>query len=133
MVSLGLLSDAAHALDDAEAAGTIYPRLLPYADRVAVAYSEISTGSVSRYLGLLAATLERWDAGSDHFAMAVAVNERIGAHPWRAYAQLDFARMLLKSGGPHNRATAQQLARDASDTGRELGMGALAAAAAPIR
>ena len=132
LVCLGLLCEAARALDDAEAAGAIYPRLLPYADRVAVAYPEISTGSVSRYLGLLAATLKQWDAGAAHFAAAIAVNGRIGARPWRAYAQLDLARMLLERGRARDRTTAQQLAGEAADAGRQLGMDALVAAAASL-
>jgi len=129
LVSLGLLSEAAHTLDDADVAGAIYPRLLPYADRVAVAYPEISTGSVSRYLGLLATTLKQWDAAAGHFAAAIAVNGRIGARPWRAYAQLDLARMLLKRGQVRDRAAAKQLAEDAAQAGSELGIDALAAAA----
>jgi hypothetical protein len=129
LVSAGLLSEAAHALDDAEAAGVIYPRLLPYSDRVAVAYPEISTGSVSRYLGLLAATTKQWDAGAAHFTTAIEFNGRIGARPWRAYAQLDLARMLLKRGRARDRAASGKLVKEAADAGSELGIDALVAAA----
>ena len=45
---------------------------------------------------------------------------------------LDFARMLLERRGVRDGATAQQLAGDAADAGRELGMDALVAAAASL-
>ena len=38
--------------------------LLPFADRVAVSYPELSSGAVARYLGLLAAAMERWETPS---------------------------------------------------------------------
>src|SRR5262249_12522364 len=52
LVSMGFLAEAAAALQDAQRAGVLYEALLPYADRLAVSYPEICTGSVSRYLGL---------------------------------------------------------------------------------
>ncbi len=94
LVSLGLLSETATALGDAERASALYEMLLPYGDRVAVAYPEISTGSVARYLGLLASTMERWDDAERHFTEALEVHERIGARTWLRRTREDYARML---------------------------------------
>jgi hypothetical protein len=58
-VRQAIRAEAASALDDAGSATVLYELMLPYADRVAVSYPEISTGSASRYLGLLAATTGR--------------------------------------------------------------------------
>ena len=59
LASMCFLAEATALLGDAERAAVLYERLLPYADRVAVTYSEISLGSVARYLGLLAAAIGR--------------------------------------------------------------------------
>ena len=52
-----LLAEAARWLGDPDELRAVYRRLLPYDDRVAVSYPEVSTGAVARYLGLLAASL----------------------------------------------------------------------------
>ena len=63
----------------------------------------VCDGSASHYLGMLAATMERWDDAEQHFQEALAMNARIGARPWLAYTQHQYARMLLarhQPGGP---------------------------------
>ena len=84
LASMSLLAEAAAALGDSQRASVLYPRLLPYADRVAVTYSEISLGSVSRYLGLLAMTMRRWSDAATHLQVAEDVNQGTGATPWLA-------------------------------------------------
>ena len=93
LVSLGLLAEAANSLDDQERASALYELLLPYGDRIAVAYPEISTGAVARNLGLAAWTVERWEDAERHFEAALELNERVGARPWLARTQADRARM----------------------------------------
>src|SRR5205823_4588643 len=66
-VSMCLLAEAASRLDDRVPASALYDLLLPYADRVAVSYPEISVGPVSRFLGILAATIDRPDDAERHF------------------------------------------------------------------
>src|SRR5439155_2719356 len=66
LVSMSLLAETAGRLSDEACARTMYELLLPYADRVAIAYPEISTGAVSRYLGILASIGERWDEAGRH-------------------------------------------------------------------
>ena len=62
-----------------------------------------SRGSVARYVGLLATTTGRWDEAEWHFDEAIALNERIGARPWLARTQDDYARMLLPATRPATR------------------------------
>ncbi len=91
LVSVSLLAEAASQLGDAAAAAVLYPRLEPYADRVAVSTPEISLGAVARYLGLLAATLALRTDATRHFESALAVNRRINARPWLAFTERDIA------------------------------------------
>ncbi len=120
LVSMSRLAEAASSLGDTSRAATLYELLLPYGDRVAVTYSENVTGSVARYLGLLAATTERWEAAEQHFGDALAMNERIGARTWLAHTQHDLAHMLLNRGGEVTRA--RELLTTCRDMYRELGM-----------
>jgi tetratricopeptide (TPR) repeat protein len=121
LANMALLAETASALGDAERGSVLYDLLLPYA-RVAVSYAELSTGSVSRNLGSLAAVMERWDDAERHFADALAINERIGARAWLAHTQEDYARMLLARDGTGDRETAAELLTQAIDAYRELGM-----------
>ena len=98
LVSLGLLAEAANSLDDQERAAALYELLLPYGDRIAVAYPEISTGAVARNLGLAAWTVERWEDAERHFEAALELNERVGARPWLARTQADRAGMRRERG-----------------------------------
>ena len=126
-VGMSLLAETAASLDDVDRASVLYRLLLPYADRVAVIYPELGTGSVSRYLGMLAATESRWGDAEHHFQTALDVNERIGARPWLAHAQADFARMLSARGQPDDSERALELARDAVGGYERLGMDSFAA------
>ena len=123
LVSMGLLAEQATALKDAERARTLYDLLVPYADRVATSYSEACTGSVSRYLGLLAATSSRRELAGRHFDDAIVMNERIGARPWLAQTQEDYARMLIEGGTERaDRSQALALLDRAESTYLDLGM-----------
>jgi DNA-binding SARP family transcriptional activator len=126
LVSLGLLTETAAALGDVERAADLYRLLLPYGDRVAASYMEISTGAVARYLGLAASTMEHWDDAERHFRNALQMNERVGARPWLARTQEDYARMLLARATPGDHDKALQMLADASSTYSELGLDARA-------
>jgi len=130
LLGMSLLAEVACSLGDTPRMMELYQKLEPYADRVAVGYSEISVGSVSRYLGLLASTLERWEQAERHFEDALQMNEQIGARPWLAHTEEDYGRMLLDRGV---RERGSELIAAALETYRELGMeGALARATAPV-
>jgi DNA-binding SARP family transcriptional activator/tetratricopeptide (TPR) repeat protein len=122
LVGMSLLAETAASRSDAQRAATLYELLQPYADLVAVSYPEISLGSVSRYLGLLATTTELLDVSERHFARAVEMNERVGARPWLAHTQHDYADMLLKRDGPDDRKRAYELEDASRALADEIGM-----------
>jgi DNA-binding SARP family transcriptional activator len=129
LLSLSLLAETASSLGDARPAKVLYGKLLPYADRIAVGIPEISVGAVSRYLGLLASTIGRPQDAAGHFENALQTNERIGARPWLAHTEYDYARMLLDRGAPGDAARAEQLIESCLQASKELGMHALEARA----
>jgi tetratricopeptide (TPR) repeat protein len=89
---------------------------------VGVATPEISIGSLSRCLGILAAAMSRWDDAARHFEDAIAMNERIGARPWLALAREGYAGALLGRGGPGDEREAQEARAEAVESYRKLGM-----------
>jgi len=121
-VSLCLLAETAARLGDGAQAARLYELLLPYADRVAFSYPEISMGSISRFLGILASTRRDYDAAARHFEDALAMNERIGARPWLARTQEDYAHMLLSRAQPGDAERGQDLLDRARAAYTELGM-----------
>jgi DNA-binding SARP family transcriptional activator len=121
LLSTSLLAEAATACGDLRSAEGLYRILLPYA-ALNVDTLELSTGAVARYLGLLAAALERPDDAERHFDEAMAVNTRTGAGPWLAHAQGDLARLLLTRGRRGDGERAATLLEQAQATARELGL-----------
>ena len=122
LVSAGLIAETASCVGCTAGLEVLYGRLLPFADRVAVSLPEISTGSVARYLGLLMVTMQRWDEAAAHFEDALEVNARIGARPWLAHTQLDYAHILRSRNGPGDAERTQQLLSEAIATYGDLGM-----------
>jgi DNA-binding SARP family transcriptional activator len=128
-VSMCFLAETAARLGDRPRAATLYERLLPYADRVALSYPEISLGPVSRVLGILASTTGEYDAAVGHFEDAIAASERIGARPWLAHTRDEYAHMLLRRGEPDDADKAHSLLDSAQAAYSELGIRASAASA----
>jgi DNA-binding SARP family transcriptional activator len=121
-VSLCLLAETATRLGETAAASTLYGLLLPYADRVSISYPEISLGPVSRFLGVLASTACAYDEAAGHFEDALAISESIGARPWLAHTQDDYAHMLLTRDKPGDAEKAESLLDSARTAYRELGI-----------
>jgi DNA-binding SARP family transcriptional activator len=121
LLSASLLAELAVGRGDRERADALYRRLAAF-DGLNVDTEEVSTGAVSRYLGLLAAVMGRFEQAEVHFTDALAMNERIGARPWLAHTQEDYARMLLIRGDPAKRSQAEGLLASARAVYRELGM-----------
>jgi DNA-binding SARP family transcriptional activator len=132
LVGLGMLAEVARSLADAGRASVLYDLMLPYADRVAVGYLELSTGATSRCLGILAATTARWNDAERHFEAALEMNERIGARPWLAHTQRDYARTLSARGRTGDDERALELTRQALDGYHGLVMDTFAAEAANL-
>ena len=119
---MSLLAETSALLSDADSAAALYERLAPWAAFNAVDVGEGIRGSISRYLGILAVTTERRQEAEQHFDDALAMNESMGARPWLAYTQHDYAEILLARGGPGDRERARELLDSALATYHELGM-----------
>jgi DNA-binding SARP family transcriptional activator/tetratricopeptide (TPR) repeat protein len=130
LYGMSLLAETAVLLDDTDSAAVLYRLLLPWAALNAVDQAEGIRGSVARYLGMLATTGKHWDDAEPHFEEALTMNARMGARPWLAHTESDYARMLLARNGRGDRERAQELLDRALGTYRELGMDPWAAAAA---
>jgi DNA-binding SARP family transcriptional activator len=122
LYGMSLLAETSALLGDAHSASTLYRLLAPWAAFNAADHPEGFRGSVSRYLGILATTTKRWQDAERHFEDALAANQRMGARPWLAHTQHDYARMLLGRGDVGDRGRALELVGDALATYRELGM-----------
>jgi DNA-binding SARP family transcriptional activator len=122
LFGMTLLAPICAALRDTSRAAVMWELLSPYAHRNALGVPEVSTGSVSGSLGPLAATMGRWDEATRHFEDAIAMNTRMGARPWGARAQHDYAGMLLTRDAPEDRQRARELLALALETYRALGM-----------
>ena len=129
---MSLLAETSALVEDVDSASVLYGLLLPWAALNAANVSEAIWGSVSRYLGLLAATAAHWDAAARHFDDALDMNARMGARPWLALTQEDYARVLLARDSPGDRGRAETLLDAAIDGFRELRMEMHAASASEL-
>ncbi|MGH8972898.1 MAG: BTAD domain-containing putative transcriptional regulator [Acidimicrobiia bacterium] len=97
--------------------------LEPYADQVVTtSQGGAVTGSVSYYLGLLAATIGDWPQAEARFATAAATHARIDAPIWLARTRMEHARMLLLRGQLGDSDRARELLGQALATTRDLGL-----------
>jgi class 3 adenylate cyclase/tetratricopeptide (TPR) repeat protein len=120
---LGDLSELAISFCDTRRAALIYDIWYPYADHLyMIGLGNGCCGATTHWLGMLAGTMQRWDDAAAHFENAIETNVRIGARPFLARSQHEYARMLIErnKSGDHDRARA--LLDEAIPTYRELGM-----------
>lgn len=127
LLGVSLAAEACALLGDRASAETLYGQLAPFAGRHAIGHGEGSVGAVDRYLGLLAATMDRLEDAERYLDAAIQMNERMGARPWTAHSRHDLAMLLRRRDAPGDRARAAELDAAALATARELGMLALAA------
>ncbi len=120
--AMSFLAEAITLVGDRERAGVLYDVLLPYAHRNATVIMITSRGSIGRWLGLLATTLERHDDAAKHFEAALAMNKSMGARPLVAVTLLDQASGLLARGDAGDVVHARDLAREAHTLASDLGM-----------
>jgi hypothetical protein len=112
------------ALGRREACARLYDALAPYAARTAVsAGAVLFVGSVSHYLGLLAAATGRSDLARRHLGAAVAVHERLGARPWVLSSRFELARVLASDAASHDQV--RDLLSDVHAEAQRLGLGPL--------
>ena len=124
--AMSLLAETAALIDDVDSASELYELLVPWSALNAADHPEGIRGSVSRYLGLLAAMLGRPGEATRHFEDAIDANTQMGVRVWVAYAQADYARMLLERGEAGDAGQAQQLLASAKAHADEIGLLALA-------
>jgi class 3 adenylate cyclase/tetratricopeptide (TPR) repeat protein len=121
LVAMMFLAEIAVRLGS-EHCATLYRLLSPYPHRNVLVAPAVCDGSSSRPLGLLAAALHRWDEAESHFADALAMNSKMGARPWVARTQLNYAQMLLARGEPGDREKARGLLQQALAGAQRMGM-----------
>jgi DNA-binding SARP family transcriptional activator/tetratricopeptide (TPR) repeat protein len=133
LLGMSLLPEPCRSLGDVERAATLYELLRPYVEHNAIAVPELCHGSVCRGLGILAAALSNWAQAAEHFEQALERNASMGARPWVAYTEYDFAHMLVARDAPADRARANELLGSAWAKCDDLGMTALAAKVTTLR
>ena len=97
MPGLSRYGEVAARLGAREAAASLYDKLAPYRDQVVTSIFTVN-GSVERILGVLATTLERWEAADEHFAAAASVHERVGAPLFLARTWMNWGRSYALRG-----------------------------------
>jgi len=126
--SLGLLAIACHALGERPAAERVQRLLLPYAERRpgdrTTRFGAGCIGPAGYYLGLLAATLGRWDEAVGHLERAEALNQRMGAAAVQADTRQRLAEALLARARPGDRERQGAGARPPGRPERPRGRGA---------
>jgi DNA-binding SARP family transcriptional activator len=132
LFGMSFLAETSALIRDAPSSAILHSLLVPWAAFNALDSSEGIRGSVSRYLGLLAATTGHWSEAAEHFEEALAMNDRMGARPWLAQTQTEFARMLLERDEPGDRERARELIDHALATYNELGMESYATRASTL-
>jgi hypothetical protein len=126
LFGMSLLPEVCRYLDDPEGASTVHARLQPFGHLNATLPPELCRGSVSRGLGILAATMAHWSEAVEQFEVALRMNAEMVARPWLAHAQYDYARALLRRGGPGGHGQATELLTSAATSAQELGRRSLA-------
>lgn len=66
--------------------------------------------------------MSRFEEARAHFDAALEFNSKMGALPWVARSQYEYARMLLKFARAGDRECACQLLAAAHETAEQLGM-----------
>ncbi len=130
---LSLLGGVCSYLGDRRRAQMLYPLLLPFAARYITIYHIVSFGSVSHFLGLIAATMDRFDLAEAHFEDALRMNAGIGAKPWLADTQCEYAAMLLNRNGRGDRGRVSELLGSAFETAQSIGSKRLVARIEELR
>ena len=125
LMGLALAAETCASLGDRERAARLYELLLPHATRVVVAGTAAAcNGSVARPLGLLAATLGRWEAAGSHFETALHMNRALGRAPFVARTALEYAGSDagLRSRSPASDRRARGISTRPSRRAAALGM-----------
>jgi tetratricopeptide (TPR) repeat protein/predicted Ser/Thr protein kinase len=119
MVACGV----ACGLGEKKRASQLYDLLLPMSDQLfMIGINAACAGATASYLGMLAATMKKWPEAVDHFEAGLDTNSRIGAKPYLAITQYEYARALFERNISGDKEGANDLLAEAMTTFRELGM-----------
>lgn len=110
-----------------ELAAELIERITPLRDRyVMLGMSYMAwEGPWTRVLGLLAASIERWDDAAAYFEDAIARCRRLDATPYLARTEYEFGRALIARGRAADIERARVLIASARKAANELGMAGL--------
>jgi len=123
---LAMLAHTCALLGDRRRAQILYALLEPLAGGAVFATDGLVwQGATDFYLGMLAATLGRWEAAAKHFDAALALYADSDVPVWAARAQQAYAVMLPARGAPGDEEHARELLAQASATERHLGLSAV--------
>ena len=121
--TMAYIAEACALLGDESRAHALQALLAPYAERnVIVGPAVVCLGSLSRQLGLLAATTGRTQQARAHLQAALDAHTAMGARALLARTRFDYARVLLQAGGTSDRALAAQLLGASHGDAVALGM-----------
>jgi class 3 adenylate cyclase len=122
-VAMALLSEVCAFLRDTERAEGLYDALRPWEDLCILIGPAIDCyGAASRCMGLLAATMGRWDDAERHFEHALKKNTEMGAGRWIVWTRLQYATMLAERDAQGDQHKALALLSDSLDVAQRLGM-----------
>ena len=126
LASLTLSAESCAYLGDKGRAAALREMIEPYAAMsVVVGPAAACYGPVTRYLGLLDTTLERYDDAERQFEAAAAMCRRMGDRPFAASVRLNHAQALLARGRADDRERALELLGPCLDEAQELGLRAI--------
>lgn len=129
-ISVCLVADAAARIGAGEHGRVLRDLLLSGVEPIAHGSGGgACIGSTRRHLGQMETLLERYDEAERHFEEALTVNARIGAVPFVARTQCDYARMLRRRSSGDDLLRADALVAEALASAETLGLAAVAAEA----
>jgi tetratricopeptide (TPR) repeat protein len=122
-IALNLLGSTCVHLSDLPRARLLYEKLSPAANsHTVIAYAVAYFGPVADRLGQLASILHDWDAAINHFEFAIDKCNELGALPWLAHVQHNYACALLRRNLETDVVKATNLVDQSLRTAENLGM-----------
>lgn len=126
LTCVAALAEACALVDDARRAALLYDLAARYADRCVVIAPGITCwGSAHHFMGLLAATMRRWDDAVGHFEAAIQKNTHLGTRTWVAHTQYRYASVLAQRQSGDDARHALDLLAQVLEIASELGQGML--------
>ncbi len=115
-------AETIHRLHLAKYATATYQALAAQPSRNIAISGLVTLGSSHRFLALLSELQGETRRAREHFDDAVRENRKTQAGPALASTQLDYARFLIDHGEPSEKARAGELAEEARNSFRRMGM-----------